>query len=485
MPFDQYLDQTNITNAYVSGMKEDLNAGGNDLNYFNVAYYTACTCDSLARWDRAKWRAGALEIDGGSLFADVVGQWPLIALQSKPRLAPYLLPTMEIIWAVLTFCQARVTKVWHLYIIRALLGFFSAPSFGGTHLVLGSWYKQEELFKRAGVWFMGNSVGQMFSGYLQAAAYNNLSGVNGYSGWKWLFIINGIITLPISFLGFAVFPGLINSPKKWYFTETEFSLAKSRLSYNQGSGDSGVTIKTVKNVVRKPMFWICVATYICMIQAHYWEGYMVLWLKADTNLSISLINILPTFSYLISALSSWLGTTLAGKVSRPGLWTFQASCSVFSLILMNIWNIPNGLKFFAFYFTGISAMASPIFYSWINSTMRDNPAERALIISTCMTMGYCTYIWVPLFTFPTVEAPRFRHGYPPSLVFSVAEWGLTFFGMWYMGGKALQGPDKGEPASEQSSEGVRTPEVEQKDRELDELASTQVIAKAHSTAVLS
>ena len=40
--FCKFLDQSNITNAYVSGMKEDIGAYGNDLNYFNVAFFTAC-----------------------------------------------------------------------------------------------------------------------------------------------------------------------------------------------------------------------------------------------------------------------------------------------------------------------------------------------------------------------------------------------------------------------------------------------------------
>jgi hypothetical protein len=40
--FVQFLGQQNITNAYVSGMKEDLNAQGNELNYFVVA----CTSDA-------------------------------------------------------------------------------------------------------------------------------------------------------------------------------------------------------------------------------------------------------------------------------------------------------------------------------------------------------------------------------------------------------------------------------------------------------
>lgn len=33
----QFLGQQNVTNAYVSGMREDLNAVGNELNYFVVA----------------------------------------------------------------------------------------------------------------------------------------------------------------------------------------------------------------------------------------------------------------------------------------------------------------------------------------------------------------------------------------------------------------------------------------------------------------
>jgi hypothetical protein len=39
------------------------------------------------------------------------------------------------------------------------------------------------------IFWLAGSIGQMFSGFLQAAAYTNLSGVGGYAGWRWLFII--------------------------------------------------------------------------------------------------------------------------------------------------------------------------------------------------------------------------------------------------------------------------------------------------------
>lgn len=34
---DSFLGQQNITNAFISGMREDLGAYGNQLNYYNVA----------------------------------------------------------------------------------------------------------------------------------------------------------------------------------------------------------------------------------------------------------------------------------------------------------------------------------------------------------------------------------------------------------------------------------------------------------------
>lgn len=68
----------------------------------------------------------------------------------------------------------------------------------------------------------------------------------------------------------------------------------------------------------------------------------------------------------------------------------------------------------------------------MNTTLRENYGERGLIISSMMTLGYCSQIWVPLFTFPTVEAPRFPHGYPAATVFEVMMWSILMFGTWFM-----------------------------------------------------
>jgi hypothetical protein len=58
--FCKFLDQSNITNAYVSGMKEDIGAYGNALNYFNVAYYTACESSEASASERQRARCSLL-----------------------------------------------------------------------------------------------------------------------------------------------------------------------------------------------------------------------------------------------------------------------------------------------------------------------------------------------------------------------------------------------------------------------------------------
>jgi hypothetical protein len=97
-------------------------------------------------------------------------------LLSRPKIAKYYLPTMEVLWSVVTFAQSQMRNRNDIYGTRFLLGLLETPVASGTTYVLGSWYRPEEVFKRAGVWYISNNIAVMFGGYLQAAAYKNLNG---------------------------------------------------------------------------------------------------------------------------------------------------------------------------------------------------------------------------------------------------------------------------------------------------------------------
>jgi len=94
----------------------------------------------------------------------LVFQIPSLMLLSRPKIARWYLPIMEVLWSIVTFCQSQMRHEHDIYGSRFLLGLLETPVAPGTTYVLGSWYKPEEVFKRTGVWFISNNVAVMFGG---------------------------------------------------------------------------------------------------------------------------------------------------------------------------------------------------------------------------------------------------------------------------------------------------------------------------------
>jgi MFS family permease len=100
------------------------------------------------------------------------------------------------------------------------------------------------------VFWLAGSIGQLFSGFLQSAAYTNLGGVGGHAGWRWLFIIDGIITLPLALLGFIFFPNLPQSGQKtWWTTEDEHILSIKRMKASGRAGKEPWTLVKAKRIL--------------------------------------------------------------------------------------------------------------------------------------------------------------------------------------------------------------------------------------------
>lgn len=99
------------------------------------------------------------------------------------------------------------------------------------------------------IFWLSGSIGQMFSGFLQAAAYTNLNNVHGLAGWRWLFIIDAIITLPIALFGYLFLPGLpLQDKKEWWLSQEEHDLAIARLNHIGRAGKTPWSLKKVKKL---------------------------------------------------------------------------------------------------------------------------------------------------------------------------------------------------------------------------------------------
>jgi ACS family pantothenate transporter-like MFS transporter len=102
----------------------------------------------------------------------------------------------------------------------------------------------------------------MFSGYLQAAVYSGLDGAHGLAGWRWLFVMCGVITIPGAFWGFFAVPDSPYDSRVFYLTPTQLALAKSRMVKEHRKPFEGIGMGTFRSVLTKPFVWVFVVNYM-------------------------------------------------------------------------------------------------------------------------------------------------------------------------------------------------------------------------------
>lgn len=181
----------------------------------------------------------------------IVGMIPSQIALSYVRPSVWI-PIAEFIWAILTFCFAAVTSAKQVYAMRFLVGLFEAPFYIGAMTLLGNWYTPVELGKRASIFYSASFAANMFSGYLQAAVYKGLDNVHGLEGWRWLFIMCGVITVPGALWGFFAVPDNPYTTRVWYLKEKDIALAKARMVKLDRRPFKGINLRTFWKVLVNP-----------------------------------------------------------------------------------------------------------------------------------------------------------------------------------------------------------------------------------------
>lgn len=79
-------------------------------------------------------------------------------------------------------------------ICRIILGFTEAPYYSGACYLVSLFYTRKEVATRLAVFYTGNLLASSFSDLIAAGVFVGLDGKHGLSGWRWLFLIQGVVT---------------------------------------------------------------------------------------------------------------------------------------------------------------------------------------------------------------------------------------------------------------------------------------------------
>ncbi|KAF7553464.1 hypothetical protein G7Z17_g3590 [Cylindrodendrum hubeiense] len=410
--FVNYLDRSNLANAYVSGMKDELGFVGNQLTEIN-------TCFTVGY---------------------VIGQIPSnISLHYvKPRI---WFPMMMILWGALTMVTASVQSPKSIMVIRFFQGICEASTFVGTHYILGAWYTERELGKRSGIFTASGLAGTFIGGFIQTGINKSLNGRHGLSGWRWLFIIDGLLTVPVALYGFFFFPDTPNTTTAFYLSEEERKLAVSRVPVVEER--TPITLRFAKKVLTS---W-------------YWWGFVVLWIIAGETESFSTNALLalfmqshPTNTYTVTQKNNyptgvpavgivstlfWATLTdfLGGKRYLVGYWIGLTGIATSIMVLVASQNPTNPtsttITFAAYYWAGSVYACQATFFAWCNDAMRyEDGLFRGVVLAGMNLGSNSVNAWWSIIFYGASMAPWFKRGMWAMIASSIAliVWsaGLTY-----------------------------------------------------------
>ncbi|KIL85013.1 hypothetical protein FAVG1_11884 [Fusarium avenaceum] len=381
----KYIDQSNLNNAYVAGLKEDLGFKGNELVQLQTFY----------------------------IIGAVTGQIPFFFLLTYVPIH-WLLPSLDIAWGVFTLLQYRVTSFAELAAYRFLVGWFEAAFFPIMHYLFGSWYKGNEIARRGGIFYVGLSLGTLTAGLIQAGASARLDGVHGLEGWRWMYIICSIITIPVGILGFLIIPGTPDQPNRRVLNQHDIDVGEQRLKRAGHKSHGKMQWVHLKKVLLSPQFWGIIAVDVLFWNAgtHSSSGSFLLWIKSLGRYSKAKVNELGTIAPALGIFYTLFVCFASDLVLGPA-WAITVSTvwNALGLIILTIWNVPESALWFAYSTIYASVALSSVLHGWVNTQLRASPAERSFTLVLINAISQSTTAWTPLLVFPTVEGPRFPKGY--------------------------------------------------------------------------
>ncbi|KAF2164071.1 hypothetical protein M409DRAFT_37100 [Zasmidium cellare ATCC 36951] len=387
--FIKYLDQTNYSNAFVSGMQEDLSLYGNERNWLNTWF--------------------ALGI--------IIGSVPAQMSQLSFVRPSVLIPTCEIMWSALVISMGFAKNIKTMYALRFFVGLLESCAFPGYIAILGSWYGPQELAKRTAILLEVESIASMFSGYLQAGLYNSMNGHAGLAGWRWLFVMDGVISIPIALAGFVLLPNNPYNTKAFYWSAEHIRYGIERVEKFGQQAPKKLTLQEIKRIASSWQLWVFVGSYTMIAACHTATSYFNLWLKAE-GYSVDKINYLPTGGNALAIVVTLAWGMIADRTGQF-YWLIISLqfWMILSNILLSVWNIPKAALMFAYYISYAGSAATPVFIAWGAKLNAGDPNLRQLLVAVSNVVSYAWVLWVPLVLFPTYDAPKYKYGYQILILF--------------------------------------------------------------------
>ncbi|KAG2184714.1 hypothetical protein INT43_000627 [Umbelopsis isabellina] len=381
------LDNTNLANAYISGLEEGL---GLQLDGNCFQLWISANADAF-EYDIITYAAICVPADLGS---DMV---PINQDFGRKCIYDWKLET----------CGAMINPIKSF--VR------------GTIFLLGSWYTREELGARNALFAMCGTVGTMASGLLQAALLETMDGALGISGWRWTFIIDASFTAVLAYFGFKYLPDYPGSGTSW-LSEEEHKVALRRLA-REGKGTTKGSFFSKETMTGLFGTWPLYIFVIAWVSLHISMGSTaVLGIVArKSGYDAVTSNLFTTPSTLLNIITVVANGFLSDRLrTRKWCIVYPALLGVVGYCMLSAFVQPFGLLWVGFVLihAGLGCTNS-IVMTWLNEIVVENQDIRAMTIAIMNTLSQLSQMVTNLVLWPVTDAPKYHVGFTACIFFVI------------------------------------------------------------------
>ncbi|EME83908.1 uncharacterized protein MYCFIDRAFT_133760 [Pseudocercospora fijiensis CIRAD86] len=384
-----FLDRVNIANANVFGLSKELGLQGDEYNTALVIFFVPYVL---------------FEIPSNILLK-----------KFKPHV---WLSLNMFLFGFVTIMQGIVTSYSALLTTRFFLGVFETGMFPGCFYLIGMWYRRSEAQKRYSFFFSSTTLAGAFGGLL-AAAIGKMDGVSGYAGWRWIFILEGALTVAVSFIFFFLLPSFPEQAKWLGDDEKAYVAARLRKDQGQSALERSITAKDVANVFKDYKVIVAGFMYFGLIVPAYGYAYFapgIIQSYGYTPIQTQLHSVPPWaaafgFAMLMATISD------AAK-HRFGFAVFSICISIAGFATLITVHDNRHVQYGALFLVTMGTYtAMPIIVCWFNMNLGGHHRRS---VGSAWQVGFGNIGGIiAVFAFLKKDAPKYTPGYSICIAFTI------------------------------------------------------------------
>ncbi|KAJ7134733.1 MFS transporter [Mycena epipterygia] len=366
-----YIDRNGITTARLQGLEQDL--GLSDLQYSVVL---------------------------SVLFASYCpAQIPSNMILNYVKRPSWYIGGCVMAWG-LTSALTGVTKNYGgILLCRLFIGLPEAAFYPGAIYLLSRWYTKKELAFRSAILYTGLLLSNAFGALIAAGILGGMEGKRGIRAWRWLFFIEGSITIVVGISSIFLLPDYPNNTR--WIVGDQRRLAQARLAEDAGEADQDTETDTpmagLKMAIKDPL----VLTFALMTTSQL--------------LGLSFISFFPTltqtlgFSTTISLLLAAPPWVIAGAICCLNAWHADKTGERFFHITGWWWGVILGFiislstmsvggRYFSMFLMSFGYAGFAMTLVWVSNSIPRPPTKRAAAIGIVNGFGNLgnlmgSYVW--------------------------------------------------------------------------------------------